>query len=114
MWNHFEFGPVVKEEMPFKDISYLELLWPLCSADRNHLCNFSRRVHEEQFCELFLILDQWFKRKCCLKVFLIWRSGSPFVQRSETICAILVEGIMRNNPLKLFGIWASGSGGDVV
>ena len=29
--------------------------------------------------------------------FLIWSSGSPFVQWSRTICAILVEGIMRNN-----------------
>ena len=27
----------------------------------------------------------------------IWRSGGPFVQRSGTICAILVEGIKRNN-----------------
>ena len=25
--------------MSFKDISYLELLRPLCSAERNHLCN---------------------------------------------------------------------------
>ena len=47
----------------------------------------------------------------------------PFVQRSKTICAILVEGIMRNNsvnlfliwaiPVKLYEIWTSGSG-DVV
>ena len=35
------------------------------------------------------------------------------VQWSETICAILVEGIMRNNSVNLFRIWASGSG-DVV
>ena len=41
-------------------------------------------------------------RKCCLKLFLIWSSGSPFVQRSITICAILVEGIKRNNSVKLF------------
>ena len=37
-----------------------------------------------------------------LKAFLIWSSGSPFVQGSVTICAILVEGIMRNNSVKLF------------
>ena len=49
----FEFGPVVQEEVPFNDISYLEL-WP------------------------------------------------PFVQRSRTICAILVEGIKGNNSVKLF------------
>ena len=76
--------------MPFKDISYL--------ADRNHLCNFDRRHHEEQFCEIILNLDQSrFRRE-----FLICSSGSPFVQRSGTICAILVEGIMRNNSVKLF------------
>ena len=42
-------------------------------------------------CEFVLNLDQWFRRKCLLKVFLIWSSDSPFVQRSVTICAILVE-----------------------
>ena len=34
-----KFGPVVQEEMSFKDISYLEL----CSVDWNHLCNIGRR-----------------------------------------------------------------------
>ena len=48
-----EFEPVVQEEMSFKDISYLELWHPLCSADPKHLCNFERRYHEEQFCEYF-------------------------------------------------------------
>ena len=57
-------------------------------ADWNHLCNFGRRYHEERFCEIILNLDQWFRRKCRLKVFLIWSSGSPFVHRSVTICAI--------------------------
>ena len=28
--------------------------------------------------------------------------GSTFVQRSETVCVILVEGVMRNNSVKLF------------
>ena len=28
--------------MPFKDISYLELWWPSCLAERNHLGNFGR------------------------------------------------------------------------
>ena len=87
--------------MRFKDISYLELWRPFCSAERNHLCNFGRRHHEEQFCEIILNLDQWFKR-CRLKIFLIWSSGGRFVQSSRTICAILVEGIMRNNSVKLF------------
>ena len=52
MSKYVKFGPVVQEEISFKDIYYLEL----------------------------------------------W---CPFVMRSRTICAILVEGIMRNNPVKL-------------
>ena len=97
-----KFGPLVQEEMSFKDISYLELRQPICSVIWNHLCNIERRHHEEQPCEIILNLDQWLRRKNCLKVFLIWSSGSPFVQQSITICAILVEGIKRNNSVKLF------------
>ena len=93
---------MVQEEKLFKDISYLELWQPFCSAERNHLCNFGRGYHEEQFCEIILNLDQWFRRRCILKIFLIWSSGDHFVQPSKTICAILVEGIMRNNSVKLF------------
>ena len=63
---------------------------------------FCGRHHEEQFCAIILNLDKWFKRRCPLKRFLISSSGSPFVQRSGTICAILVEGIMINNSVKLF------------
>ena len=100
--------------MPFKDISYLELGQPFCSEERNHLFNFGRGYQKEQFCEIILNLDQWFWRRCLKKIFLIWSSGSPFVQRSRTICAILVEGNMRNNSVNLFRIWASGSVGDVV
>ena len=37
------FGSVVQEEVLFKDISYLELWWPFCSAEWNHLCNFGKR-----------------------------------------------------------------------
>ena len=46
---------VVQEEMLFKYISYLELWQPLCSVDWNHLYNFGRRHHEEQFVKLFRI-----------------------------------------------------------
>ena len=60
--------------------------------ERYHLCNSGRVNHEEQFCEIILNLDQIFRRKCCLKVFLIWSSGSPFVQQSGTICATSVKG----------------------
>ena len=33
--------------------------------------------------------------------FLILSSGNPFVQRSGSFCAIVVQGIMRNNSVKL-------------
>ena len=59
-------------------------------------------ILEEQFCEIILNLDQWFKRRCRLKIFLILSSGGPFIQQSRTVCAILVEGIMRNNSVNLF------------
>ena len=68
--------------------------------EHNHLYNFGRRHHEEHLCEIILNLDQSFKR-CHLKIFLS-RTLLALVQRSGTICAILVEGIMRNNGLKLF------------
>ena len=48
------------------------------------------------------------------KRFLIWSSGDPPVQWSETIYAILKEGIMGNIHVKLYEIRTSGSGGDVV
>ena len=46
--SYMKFGPVVQEEMLFKDISYLELWQPLCSLDWNHACDFGRMHHEEQ------------------------------------------------------------------
>ena len=56
--------------MSFKDISFLELWSPLCSVECNHLCNFGRRHHEELFREIIFDLDQWFRRRCRLKIFL--------------------------------------------
>ena len=53
--------------------------------------NFGRGYQEEQFCEIILNLAQLFRRRCVLKIFHIWSSGCPYVQRSGTICAFLVE-----------------------
>ena len=86
--------------MPFKYISYLELWQPFGSVEQSHLCNFGKGYYEEQFCEIILNLDQWLWKKRCLKIYLIYSSGSPFVQHSGTIPAILVEGVMRNNSVK--------------
>ena len=56
----FEFGSVV-QEVSFKDISYLELWRPFCSAEQNHLCNF---------------LVEGTMRNNSEKLFPIWTSGS--------------------------------------
>ena len=68
---------MVQEEMPFKDSSYLELWHPFCSPEQNHLCNFGRGYQEEWLGEIILNLDQWLRRRCLLKIFLIWSSGGP-------------------------------------
>ena len=77
---------MVQEERPFKDISYLELWQSFCSVEQNHLCNFGRGYYEEQFCEIILNLDQWFRR-CHLKDFLsgalaalLFGGVEPFMQ----------------------------------
>ena len=57
----FEFGPVIQQEMSFKDISFLELWCPICSAERNQLCNFGR-VRHQYFSEIIVNLNQWFGR----------------------------------------------------
>ena len=66
------------------------------------MCNFGRGYQEEQLSEIILNLDQCFRRRCVLKIYLVWSSGGPYVQRSRTICAILVEGIMKNNSVNYF------------
>ena len=76
--------------------------------ERNHLCNFERGHHGEQ-----KKFGQGIMGNNSLKIFefgpvvqeMSFRDSSymePFVQRSRTICAILVEGIKRNNSVKLF------------
>ena len=97
-----KFGPLVQGKVSFKDISYLELWRPFCLVGWNHLCKFGKGYYEELFCEIILNLDQLFRRRCLLKIFLIWSSGDPFVQWRGTICAMLAEGIKRNNSVKLF------------
>ena len=38
---------------------------------------------EEQFCDVILNLDQWFRRICCLKIFLIWKCGALLFSEVE-------------------------------
>ena len=63
--------------MLFKDISYLELWQPFCSAERNRLHNFGEGYYEEQFVEIILNLGQWFRRRCHLKDFLSRALAAP-------------------------------------
>ena len=56
------FGPVVQKEMSFKDFSHLELRQPHCSADQNHLCDYSEFgpvVQEEMPSKDVFYLDIW-------------------------------------------------------
>ena len=62
--NYFEIGPVVKDDKLFKYISYLELMRTFNSAERNQLSNVCSRHHAEQFVEIVLNLDKWFRRRC--------------------------------------------------
>ena len=75
---------MVQEEISFKYISFLELWWPFCSVERNHLCNFKREHYEEQFCEFISNLGQWFR--CRLIYFLsgalaalVFDGAEPFI-----------------------------------
>ena len=80
--------------MPSKDIFYLELWRPFCSAGQNHLRNFGRGYQEQQFCEINYEFGP------VVQEMLFKDISGHFVQRSKTICAVLVEDIMRNNSAK--------------
>ena len=112
----FKFDQVVQEQMLFKDISYLELWLPFCSAEQNNLClcNFGRGYPEEQFYKNYFEFGPVVQEEITLERFLILSSGSHPVQWSRTIYAIFVKSSVRNNSVNLFCIWTSGSGGDVV
>ena len=111
--------------MSFKYISCLELWWPFCSTEQNHLCSFCKGYYEAHFCEIILKLDHWFRRRCLLKAFLIWSSGCSFVQQGQTnhlcnfgrryqeeqFCEIILNldhWFRRRCNLNIFLIWCSG------
>ena len=47
---------MVQEDVILK-ISYLELWWPFCSVEWNHLRNFGRGHYGKPVCEFILNLD---------------------------------------------------------
>ena len=74
--------------------------------EQNHLCNVGRGYYEEQFCEIILNWEDQghvvqeempFEDISYLE---LWR---PFrLAERKHVCHILVEGIKRNNSVKLF------------
>ena len=70
---------------------------------------FGRTHHEEQLCEIILNLGQWFRRRCRLKDFLSGALAAPLTWWSQTIYAILKDGITGKKYVKLYGIRTSGS-----
>ena len=69
--------------------------------------------HEGQYCEIIMNEGQWFRR-CCIKDFLSGALVVLLFGGAEPFYAILKEGIMGNTHVMLYGIWTSGSEGDVV
>ena len=45
-------------------------------AEQNHLANFGIGHYNEQLCEIILNLDNWFRKACCFKKFLIYNSDA--------------------------------------
>ena len=88
--------------MLFKDISYLELWWPLCLVEQNHCAILVQCIMtEEQFYDHYFEfgpVDQEEMPFGDISYLELWQ----LFQRSITICLILVEGTMRNNSVKLF------------
>ena len=70
------------------------------SAEWNHFSNFGRGSSKDHFFEIILKSAHWPGRKCCITGYSIFSYGGHFVQRSETILAILVESHPRNIPVK--------------
>ena len=64
--------------------------------ERKDLSKFGKGSPKEHFCEIILKSVHWFRRRSCFKHFSIYNPGGHFVQRSVTVCAILVEGHLRN------------------
>ena len=55
------------------------------------MCNFAKWHYTDHLCKIIMSLGQWLRRS-----FSIIRFGSHFAQWIRTICAILVEGMVKN------------------
>ena len=63
----------------------------------NYFGNFGNGSPKEHFCEIILKLVQWSRRRCHLKVFLFFSSGSHFVQWSGTILRNFGRGLPKEH-----------------
>ena len=57
------------------------------------------------FLQNYFEFEQVVKEETSFKIISIICSGGHFVQQSGKVCAILVEGIMKNSFVKLVYIW---------
>ena len=64
------YWPVAKE-ISFKSISIFSSGGHIVQRELKILINLGRGHHDDYFCEITLNLDQWFKRRCGLKILLI-------------------------------------------
>ena len=58
-------------------------------------------------------LEQVVKEEMPL-IHLYFKLWWPFCSVEQMVCAMLVESIMRNISMKLYSIWTSDSGGDII
>ena len=70
--------------MSFKDISYLELWRPFGLAEKAICVIFVRRHYQEQFGEIILYLDQWFRRR--LKTFYLELWRPLYLAKRNNLC----------------------------
>ena len=71
--------------MLFKNISFLQLWWPFCSAQPNHLCNFGRGHSKEHYCDIEfgpVVKEMQFKDFSYLELW--W---PPLFSREEQLCS---------------------------
>ena len=93
--------------MSFVDISYLKLLRPLCLIMLEEIIRIISM-------KLFFNLDQFFRRRCGLKIFLIYSSGILFFDRAKPFVHFFGRGNYKEHFYEFILNLASGSGGTVL
>ena len=78
---------LVQAEKSFKGFFFIFLaLVAILFNGAELLNNFGRELPKVHSCEIILKCVYWFsRRRCCLKLFIIYSPGGHFVQRSGTV-----------------------------